>query len=516
MRWTDWLGQQATDATPLAARSRSDVEARLRDAIRGGLATPRFRVLSSGHSTSDVARPVPGQYLFVLDALSWNPERADEPWFLPTPRPGGPAVVWIPAALKVRDANAMLAARGLAFANLGSYDQQTIFGAMTTGTHGSGMISGPLADFLVAIDVTCVIPNAKGKPEIVSYRVESTWGTTTNVPGFEKATRMRVLRDDRAFNALGVSMGCFGVVTGVVVKVMPAYWLRETRRILGWRELRDGIRSGICPDVSRHDRADLCLTSLPVRRLDDHAVLVRERTVLPNRPGVTSPPVRDDKRTRAARKQWEDHGRDRIAAALALNDGAVTASNNPIIANAVVFSNLSDEAEEPPFESRSDRVLFSSVGDYLAATSTEVAIPRERWMDAADAVVRTLQDLHNSEAGLHTLSPVGIRFSQASRFFLAPQGGRETCTFEFPTPIGTTRDHGHKDTEVDVPLVLSKLETVLVEGFDGRPHWGQRWWTRLDRLESAYGDRMVRWREQRARFDPYGIFRNGFSDRMRF
>ena len=49
--------------------------------------------------------------------------------------------------------NALLEAAGLAMTNLGDIDQQTVAGALSTGTHGSGATYGGLATQIRALEL---------------------------------------------------------------------------------------------------------------------------------------------------------------------------------------------------------------------------------------------------------------------------------------------------------------------------------------------------------------------------
>lgn len=509
--WTDWTSEQRTPAQLVTVDSRSAVERHLREHAIPDLTRHRFRVTGSGHSTSDVGRPVAGQVLFRLARTGWKPEAADDHRFLPLPE-GDIVPTWLPAGARIRELNARLAERRLAFPNLGSYDEQTLFGALTTGTHGSGMVSGPLVDSVLALDITTITKGPANTPTVRSFRVEPKAGVTRDRAEFEDLTDIEVLQSDDAFAALGVSMGCFGVVTGVVFATRRAFWLRERRTFSAWRVYRSAVGDGARADPSTHLRADLVITSLPVRgTAGDYGVLETVREELPFR--RDQPPLRDDARTRAARSQFDNAGHRRLAAALELSK---LGSSFPRLANHCVQQQLradADESKEKPFESRSDRVLFSSIGDYLVATSMEVAVPIARWRDSVDAILAELRQL--SKEGLHTLSPLGVRFTRASRFLLAPQAGRDTCTIETPVLAGAhRRENGH--SRRDIEEILSRLEAVLVSRFDGRPHWGQRHSTSAAQLERAYGPRWATWKSQRDFFDPYGLFVNAFSERMGF
>ena len=66
---------------------------------------------------------------------------------------GRGARVRVRAGTRLADLNRMLADRGLALANLGDIDRQTISGALATGTHGTGAAFGSLSSFVTGAQV---------------------------------------------------------------------------------------------------------------------------------------------------------------------------------------------------------------------------------------------------------------------------------------------------------------------------------------------------------------------------
>ncbi len=55
----------------------------------------------------------------------------------------------VQCGITVANLNAVLDKKGLALINMGAYDGQTVSGALSTGTHGSGAAYGPMASFAV-------------------------------------------------------------------------------------------------------------------------------------------------------------------------------------------------------------------------------------------------------------------------------------------------------------------------------------------------------------------------------
>src|ERR1039458_8658534 len=122
-RWQNWAGNQA--AVPqrvITPRSAEEVAGAVTLAARDGLAV---RMTGSGHSFPPVAVTTgvmlcPGGLRAVraVDAAAGE--------------------VTVEAGCRLRDLNEQLFAHGLALANMGDIQEQTVAGAIQTGTHGTG------------------------------------------------------------------------------------------------------------------------------------------------------------------------------------------------------------------------------------------------------------------------------------------------------------------------------------------------------------------------------------------
>jgi L-gulono-1,4-lactone dehydrogenase len=123
--WRNWAGNQRAEAEVAVPGS----VAELRGLITGGR---RVRPIGSGHSFTPIGRPADLQ--LRLDALR-GIVSAD-------PATG---LVTAYAGTTIAELNAALEHLGLALTNLGDIDRQTIAGALSTGTHGTGATYGGLA-----------------------------------------------------------------------------------------------------------------------------------------------------------------------------------------------------------------------------------------------------------------------------------------------------------------------------------------------------------------------------------
>jgi FAD-linked oxidoreductase len=186
--WRNWAGTAtATPARWCRPRSEAEISAAAKDAASDGLTV---RAVGSGHSFTPAA-VTDG---VALDLSAWTGVvAADTQTGLVTVRSG----------TTLRALNAALDGLGLALANLGDIDVQTVAGALSTGTHGTGAGLGGLATQVEALDlvlaegslVTC---SASARPEL--------------------------------FSAARVGLGALGVITAVTLQCVPAFTLAADER----------------------------------------------------------------------------------------------------------------------------------------------------------------------------------------------------------------------------------------------------------------------------------------------
>jgi FAD/FMN-containing dehydrogenase len=137
MTWQNWAGTATAEpARRYWPRGTEEIADAIKDAAAAGLTV---RALGSGHSFTPTAATSGA----ALDLSGWaGVISADADSGLVTVRSG----------TTIRQLNAALDVLGLAMPNLGDIDAQTIAGAISTGTHGTGARLGGMytgvADFL--------------------------------------------------------------------------------------------------------------------------------------------------------------------------------------------------------------------------------------------------------------------------------------------------------------------------------------------------------------------------------
>ena len=194
-RWQNWAGNQA--AAPqrvITPRSAEEVAEAVTLATLDGLTV---RMTGSGHSFTPVAVTTgvmlrPGG----LRAIRAVDEDAGK--------------VTVEAGCLLRDLNEQLHARGLALANMGDIQEQTVAGAIQTGTHGTGRDLGGIATQVTALELVL----ADGS--IVTCSAD-------HAPGLFQAAR--------------IGLGALGVLTAVTFRVVPAFLLTAREEPMSWAEV---------------------------------------------------------------------------------------------------------------------------------------------------------------------------------------------------------------------------------------------------------------------------------------
>lgn len=184
--WSNWAGTVTDSAPVLRPRTEEEVAEAVRSAADEGR---RLRPVGSGHSFTAIAQA--DDLRLSLAHLS-GIVSADR----------GTGRVRVLAGTPLRLLNQALDLLGLAMPNLGDIDAQTIAGATSTGTHGTG----------------ATLPGLSGG--IVGLRLVSADG----------ASRWVDAGDRELFGAARVGLGALGVVTEIELECVPAYRLRAVER----------------------------------------------------------------------------------------------------------------------------------------------------------------------------------------------------------------------------------------------------------------------------------------------
>ncbi|MGH3436981.1 MAG: FAD-binding protein, partial [Sciscionella sp.] len=137
-RWRNWAGTVAAAHARLACpRDTDEIAATVERAAREGLTV---KPLGSGHSFTSIGATTG----VAIDLSAWRGVTEAE---------SVTGLVTVRSGTRLRELNTVLDAMGLAMTNLGDIDAQTIAGAVSTGTHGTGAKLGGIATQIVALEL---------------------------------------------------------------------------------------------------------------------------------------------------------------------------------------------------------------------------------------------------------------------------------------------------------------------------------------------------------------------------
>ncbi|WP_369217619.1 D-arabinono-1,4-lactone oxidase [Streptomyces flavofungini] len=181
--WRNWAGnvtaRPAREVTPASVDELADA---LRGARQDGL---RAKPVGSGHSFTATAAT---DGLLIRPDLLTGIRRID--------REGG--TVTVEAGTPLKRLNTALAREGLSLTNMGDIMEQTVSGAVSTGTHGTGRDSASIAAQITALELvtadgTVLTCSADENPDV--------------------------------FAAARIGLGALGVITAITFAVEPVFYL---------------------------------------------------------------------------------------------------------------------------------------------------------------------------------------------------------------------------------------------------------------------------------------------------
>lgn len=355
--WRSWSGLvEVTPVRELTPREVPDVVRAVEEArARGGT----VKMPGSGHSFTAIAAP---EDTLLHPTLLTGVLAVDRDAMTVTVAAGTPLHVL----------NAELERLGLSLHNMGDIDRQTIAGAISTGTHGSGGVMASLAAQVAAL-------------ELVTGTGEVLHASETQNPD--------------VFAVARVGLGALGVITAVTLRVEPMFTLEAHEYPLSWHELLEGFDERVAghhhSDAYWWPHTDRVLFKTNDRSADDPEPLSRARA-------------------------WFD---DDFLANTVLGLVTRAAAHRPRLAprlNDLVGSLVSERryADVPHKVFTSPRrVVFREM---------EYAVPREAGLEALRDV-RAWLDRCDLRIGF----PVEIRLAPADDVALSPASGRDTLYLAF-------------------------------------------------------------------------------------
>lgn len=195
--WTTWHNWARTEsAAPTRITAPADTAAVVREVLAARERGGTVKMIGSGHSFTGIAVAQDGQLRpsGMTGVLAVDREAM---------------TVTVAAGTPLHELNARLEALGLSLHNMGDIDVQTIAGAISTGTHGTGGVDASLAVQVEALELVT------GTGEVL----QASAGQHADV-----------------FAAARVGLGALGVLTEVTLRVEPLFALEAHERRMTWDE----------------------------------------------------------------------------------------------------------------------------------------------------------------------------------------------------------------------------------------------------------------------------------------
>ena len=208
--WRNWgRSASARFAEVASPADETEVSAVLRRAASAGLPV---RPMGAGHSFTPIA---------ATDGISLRLDRMSGLRRVEVDS----GRVTLGAGTRLRDLPALLEPYGLALENMGDIDHQSIAGAISTGTHGTGAGFTGLAG------------------QVVGLRIALADGSVVDCSSVERP---------ELFEAARVGLGAFGVLTEVTVQCVPAFLLEANEH----PEPLDAVLDGFAERMTAADHVE--------------------------------------------------------------------------------------------------------------------------------------------------------------------------------------------------------------------------------------------------------------------
>jgi FAD-linked oxidoreductase len=350
--WRNWTGdQRCTPAQVVRPRSRDELIAAIAAAAAAGRVVS---VAGAGHSFTEAAL-TDGT---MLDVAALSGVIDADP---------GSGLVRVGGGTVLADLNEELHRLGLAMENLGDIDRQTVAGAISTGTHGTGAKLRNISAQVEAVELVC----ANGSVRELNGAV----------PELLRAAR--------------VGVGALGAISAVTLRCVPAFTLLRVDA----RHSREEVLDGFAEQAEANDHFELF--TFPYA--DSALVLERNRVDGPPRP----------------RGRLGAYLNDIVLENWALE--ALSAAGRFVPAAIPALSRLAAAlASGGKTTDRSDRVFANE--RRVRFTEMEYALPREHGPEAARRAIEWVRANRYP-----VFFPIEMRVSRGDDALLSPAYGRDTA-----------------------------------------------------------------------------------------
>jgi len=305
-----------------------------------------------------------------------------------------------------------------------------------------------------------------GKTRILSSHIER----MRLVDGLGRIHELSADSEPELFSAARVNLGCLGVVTEITFRCVDAFNLEERLELVDF--------DTALADLDRYIDGNDYFKLWWIPYTKQIQVYRFNRT--------------EEPRTKATFSEWLDtSGVSGVAFTQLLRFSRAVPAVVPTLLGAIQRFQFQPRRRVD----RSDKIIkvASSIPRHQ---ETEYAIPRERAGEAIDEVRRIVE-----RASYKVNFPMEVRFVASDDIPMSPASGRDSCY------VG-----GYISSLEWAPRYFADFED-LMHDYAGRPHWGKSF-TRTHRQIRALYPRYDEFDRLRREYDPHGVFRNRFADRV--
>lgn len=472
-RWRNTIRHESVQPVQLITAETFDDLSR----IIQSAATEKFKVrcVGSGHSFNDVA--CTHGYLVSIDALN---KVLELPTYVKQLENKEKQYIQVEAGMTIRELNNQLDKRNLSIINMGGIDHQTLAGAISTGTHGSGIELPPVHGMVKSM----VLVAGDGK----IYRIEPANGISN--PALFNETGITLVQNDDDFYSALVSLGSMGIIYSFILEVVESYWLEEKKVTAKWSEIKPKLKDGSLMKEARH----VMVLVNPYETDGDHCCLITRINPIKKPENTLWPDTRNFVITHMS--EW------RITYWIAWLLFRLLMKRTPKNINSLMKFMV-----DKSFTGKSYDVLFQGL-QFVKERSFDCEfafkIDGNSFLDCLDNLFITAQRFAD-KGNIYQSSPIGLRFVKGGPVYLSPEYKYDVCYIDTPVMNGTVGAN---------ELLEAYQENMFACG--GFPHWGKKNFklsAHLEKIETRF-EKLATWKAVRSKYDPGKLFTNEYMERF--
>ena len=490
------------------------------------------RAVGAGHSFSDVANATDVLVDMTKIKLPADTDRTFKDRSML--RPNATGLLYIAeSGMMVSDLNAALDGLNLALPTMAAFDQETIYGAIATSTHGTGLNVSGMANMVRSMDMVA----HGGKV----YRLEPTAGITDPVK-FQASPANKditLIQDDDKFYSSVVGFGLMGIVYSIVIEPVKRFYLEQRLWLTHWDEVKPRLENrtfftAIDADWKQETKIDATTKDLAPTRAQVFVNPYLTKNFITKKEGHTCTVQIQREITKDEYDKKETTPKTNKILALfklLLSNGSKGMHEETIEAEDKnsITEELSTEGLllilndfpvlTPLFLDISLILLLSGSGkfgkSYVVMNQGKLAIKNAGYssepglaVDKSDQFIagseKIMEVVKISEtASAYLTGPFCMRFVKKSEDHLSPEYNTDTCMIDITMLLGTIGDD----------QMLDRMQLDLV-ALGARPHWGKI-------CNLVNGDELIRKMYPKYQtfldtvefFNPTGTFNSIFSYR---